>query len=198
VVRCQQFVFQSPLAQLAVCLAVNQEVRGSSPRRGASSMDLCRAPSSSPAELRAQCSVRMGVAVAQAAEPRIVDPLTPVRSRPVTPMRMLVRHLQRSVANSRGREPGSYPGRSGFQPLAAHHLHFSWPAMRPANFDRGVDQLVDQQLLKLSVAGSSPAAPATFSMFQLDVAKWSKAPVCKTDGIQPAPVRIGPSSPFDR
>jgi hypothetical protein len=50
------------------------------------------------------------------AEPWAVNPLVPVRLRPVTPKRM---RLQ-CVANSSGRVPGSYPGVSGFEPLATH------------------------------------------------------------------------------
>ena len=50
-------------------------------------------------------------------EPWAVNPLVPVRLRPVTPKRMLISR----VANSSGREPGSYPGWSGFKPLATHH-----------------------------------------------------------------------------
>ena len=51
------------------------------------------------------------------AEPWAVNPLVPVRLRPVTPKRMRTP----CVANSSGREPGSYPGWSGFEPLATHH-----------------------------------------------------------------------------
>ena len=50
-------------------------------------------------------------------EPWAVNPLVPVRLRPVTPKRMWISR----VANSSGREPGSYPGWSGFKPLATHH-----------------------------------------------------------------------------
>ena len=35
-------------------------------------------------------------------------------------------HGFQRVANSSGREPGSYPGRSGFKPLATHHRTPSW------------------------------------------------------------------------
>ena len=51
------------------------------------------------------------------AELRVVTPPVPVRLRPVTPKRMWISR----VANSSGREPGSYPGWSGFKPLATHY-----------------------------------------------------------------------------
>ena len=52
-------------------------------------------------------------------EPWAVNPLVPVRLRPVTPKRISTGN--QCVANSSGREPGSYPGGSGFKPLATHH-----------------------------------------------------------------------------
>ena len=47
-------------------------------------------------------------------EPWAVNPLVPVRLRPVTPKRMCISR----VANSSGREPGSYPGWSGLLGLS--------------------------------------------------------------------------------
>ena len=60
----------------------------------------------------------LGCGRSSMAELRDVTPPVPVRLRPVTPKRM--RSKQR-VANSSGRVPGSYPGRSGFEPQATHH-----------------------------------------------------------------------------
>ena len=59
----------------------------------------------------------LGCGRSSMAEPWAVNPLVPVRLRPVTPKRMWISR----VANSSGREPGSYPGWSGFKPLATHH-----------------------------------------------------------------------------
>ena len=59
----------------------------------------------------------LGCGRSSMAEPWAVNPLVPVRFRPVTPKRM----SNSRVANSSGREPGSYPGWSGFKPLATHH-----------------------------------------------------------------------------
>ena len=60
----------------------------------------------------------LGCGRSSMAELRDVTPPVPVRLRPVTPKR--TRH--RCVANSSGRVPGSYPGMSGFEPLATHQF----------------------------------------------------------------------------
>ena len=72
----------------------------------------------------------LGCGRSSTAEPWAVNPLVPVRLRPVTPKRI----SSTGVANSSGREPGSYPGWSGFEPLATHQ-HPPWrnPADAPVS-----------------------------------------------------------------
>lgn len=109
---------------LARCRAVllRQPVAGGSDRR--SLRLLGRVPGPRRAGSRCGSSPRvLGCDRSSMAEPWAVNPLVPVRLRPVTPKRM--RHP--CVANSSGRVPGSYPGGSGFESLATHqHLYPSW------------------------------------------------------------------------
>ena len=95
---------------MAERLAVNQEVRGSKPRRGASHSSRCGADGSAR-DLgsrgrrfetchRDQTVVRLGVAVATE-EPWVVNPLVPVRLRPVTPKRMCKNASRTRVAENR-------------------------------------------------------------------------------------------------
>ena len=109
--------FNSPVAQLAARLAVNQEVRGSRPRRGASSDSSRCGADGSARDLgsrgrsfetchRDQITGALGCGRSSMAELRNVNPPVPVRLRPVTPKRM----CNPGVANSSGRVPGSYPG----------------------------------------------------------------------------------------
>jgi hypothetical protein len=71
---------------------------------------------SRPAAETSSATRALGRGRSSMAELRDVTPPVPVRLRPVTPKRM----CRPCVANSSGRVPGSYPGRSGFEPLAAH------------------------------------------------------------------------------
>lgn len=106
--------FTSPVAQLAERLAVNQEVRGSKPRRGAMAFQLGVAQmaarviwdhetaGSSPATETSFKRV-LGCGRSSMAEPWAVNPLAPVRLRPVTPKHTRIT----CVANSSGRVPAS-------------------------------------------------------------------------------------------
>ena len=134
--------FPSPIAQWAERLAVNQEVRGSKPRRGAKllisrssvgehRLDKAEVDGSFPSAgtsfifsvwrsrqracfgntrpqvrdlpPRPTLQRALGCGRSSMAEPWAVNPLVPVRLRPVTPKRI---QLQ-CVANSSGRVPGS-------------------------------------------------------------------------------------------
>jgi hypothetical protein len=89
--------FHLGVAQMAAHVIWDHEVAGSRPAAETNKRALGRGRSSM-------------------AEPWNVNPLMPVRLRPVTPKRMRTSR----VANSSGRVPGSYPGVSGFEPLATH------------------------------------------------------------------------------
>jgi hypothetical protein len=89
-----------PIAQWVARLAVNQEVRGSRPRRGASSISSRCGADGSARDLgsrgrrfkpchRDQTVRALGCGRSSMAELRVVIPLVPVRLRPVTPKRML-------------------------------------------------------------------------------------------------------------
>ncbi len=104
-------MFNSPIAQLVERLAVNQEVRGSKPRRGASLL-FClgvaqqaarvfrehEVAGSKPATETTSPACAFGCGRSSTAEPRDVTPLTSVRFRSVTPKRMRIsvrRELER-------------------------------------------------------------------------------------------------------
>ena len=74
----------------------------------------------------------LGCGRSSMAEPRAVNSLVPVRLRPATPKRM----WRQCVANSSGRVPGSYPGMSGFEPLATHQYYPSWRNRQTHRFQK--------------------------------------------------------------
>jgi hypothetical protein len=100
---CTRYQFISPIAQMAARLAVNQEVRGSKPRRGASSVF---------------CKRALGCGRSSMEEPWAVNPLVPVRLRPVTPKRMHLTNQQKSGSSAEEQRPhkatagGSCPPRT--------------------------------------------------------------------------------------
>lgn len=142
----------SPIAQLAARLAVNQEVRGSKPRRGASSVCSRVAQWQSSVLIRrgpvdrshprvpvsARCGAdgsardlgsrgrrfetchrdqivrALGCGRSSMEEPWAVNPLVPVRLRPVTPKRICIHASRTRVAENRALTPdgqGSSPWR---------------------------------------------------------------------------------------